>query len=67
MKNEYEFPCTECGCDAFIGYSNWIDRTGAKIIKDKERLCTKCARKRNISFNFQATRKSTQPTGEGSD
>jgi len=43
----HEYPCTQCGGDAFIGYSasrkhgNWNGK-----IKIGERLCTPCFQKR---------------------
>jgi len=47
----FEFPCTECGGDAYIGLSDWIGPDGQIIDKD-ERLCTRCAKKRNIEWKF---------------
>ena len=44
---KYEFPCTDCGGDAFIGVSGW-KKHDKYIIKKKERLCLKCAAKRGV-------------------
>ena len=45
----HEFPCTECGGDAFIGMSNLRGPDG-QIIGTKERLCMKCCKRRG-GFN----------------
>lgn len=51
-KSIYEFPCTECGGDAIIGYccgksknDNW-----GGLVKNGERLCLSCGKKRGIDF-----------------
>lgn len=54
---QHEFPCTECGGDAFIGMSNWKGPEGQIIGKD-ERLCTKCSRKGGIENPFLAQHRS---------
>jgi len=41
MKEE-KYPCTECGKNAWLGYSNWKNKDGDVVIKKSERLCTKC-------------------------
>ena len=51
----FEYPCTECGGDAYIGMSNWSESaTGKVIIGKDERLCNRCAKKRNIEWSFHA-------------
>lgn len=48
MASAHEYPCTDCGGDAYIGLSNWTGPQG-RIIGKKERLCLPCARQRGIS------------------
>ena len=51
----FEYPCTECRGDAYIGMSNWSETATGKIIIGKdERLCNRCAKKRNIEWSFHA-------------
>jgi DNA-directed RNA polymerase subunit RPC12/RpoP len=46
-KEKKEYPCTECGEDAEIGYSNFY-KGKKRIIGKKERLCRSCASKREL-------------------
>ena len=45
-----DYPCTECGGDAFFGYTadKPTDWNGA--VQVGERLCSRCAAKRGVSF-----------------
>lgn len=45
----HEYPCTECGGDAFVGMSNWRDQANKQVIGANERLCPACSRRRGIS------------------
>ena len=46
-----KYPCTECSSDAHIGFSAWLKGgNGTVVIRDDERLCLKCAKKRGIEF-----------------
>lgn len=40
--------CTECGGDAYVGFSNWYNRQRT-LIRKNERLCRKCARRRGCA------------------
>jgi hypothetical protein len=63
-SSSFEYPCTECGGDAYIGMSNWSGPEGQIIGKD-ERLCNRCAKKRNLEWSFHATK--TKPHHEKAD
>lgn len=41
-----EYPCTECGREAFIGYGAREDADWGGKVKIGERLCTSCFRRR---------------------
>ena len=41
-----EYPCTECGGDALMGFTGWRNRDGEVTIKEDERLCNRCAKER---------------------
>ena len=43
---EPEYPCTDCGGDAFIGYSANKEADWNGKVKIGERLCTACFQKR---------------------
>ena len=46
-----KYPCTECSSDAQMGFSAWLKGgNGTVVIRDDERLCLKCAKKRGIKF-----------------
>ncbi len=45
--SSYEYPCTDCGGDAYVGLSGWRGPEG-EIISKNERLCLRCGRKRGI-------------------
>lgn len=46
-----EYPCTECGGDATIGYGSEDKESWDGITKKGDRLCTSCFRKRGgVSF-----------------
>lgn len=57
---DLKFPCTECGGDAYIGYSSETITRGKNKGKQKstwdgkvqpgERICLSCGRKRGITF-----------------
>ena len=51
-----EYPCTECGGDAFIGMSGWSEADGSVMIGKKERLCLPCARNRGVENPFQTNK-----------
>lgn len=47
----YEYPCTECKGNAYVGYSHWRRSDRKKpFIKKGERLCLSCAKKRGVTF-----------------
>ena len=47
-KPVYEYPCTECGDDAYVAVGrSWTD-DGGEIVKKGERLCGGCAAKRGF-------------------
>jgi len=41
-----EYPCTQCGHDAFIGYTSSKKADWDGKVKPGERLCTECFQKR---------------------
>ena len=45
-----EFPCTECGGDAYVGMSSLGESSGRVLIRKGERLCMRCAKRRG-GFN----------------
>ena len=46
-----KYICTECGCDAMVAISEWIDNKGKNYYEKGERLCMRCHKKRTgISF-----------------
>jgi hypothetical protein len=51
--SEPEYPCTECGGDAFIGYGSDKEDCWQGKVKKGERLCTQCFQKRG-GINFFA-------------
>lgn len=53
-KSHYEFPCTECGGDAFIAAVRW---DGENKIREYERLCSSCGNRRGVSSFFHASKK----------
>ena len=53
MPKKIDYPCTECGGDAFIGYSANKKETWDGKVKPGERLCTSCFQKRG-GMNFFA-------------
>ena len=55
----HEYPCTDCGGDAFVGFSGWIGPSG-NVIGEEERICPSCAKKRGIG-NPLETIKSWEP------
>jgi len=42
IRAEKKYPCTQCGEDAYLGYTGGWD--GA--VKEGERLCTRCFKRR---------------------
>ena len=52
VKNvQLAYPCTDCGRDAFIGYTSGKgDLSWDGKIKKGERVCLPCGRKRGIKF-----------------
>lgn len=42
----YEYPCTECKGDAFIGYTAKKKGDWGGLVQPGERLCTRCFQKR---------------------
>ena len=44
MKPKY--PCTQCGKDAFVGYTAHKKGDWGGVVKKGERLCTGCFKKR---------------------
>ena len=56
-----EFPCTECGGDAFIGYcANKKGDWGGKV-NPGERLCTRCFQKRGGGNFFAPQPRKAKP------
>jgi hypothetical protein len=53
LAGDEEFPCTECGADAYLGMSDWRDSDGSQIIGKHERLCLRCSSKRGIGSPFR--------------
>lgn len=45
-RQVYQYPCTECGENAFLGYISRNTRNWRGIVKKGERLCTACFNKR---------------------
>jgi hypothetical protein len=54
-----EFPCTECGRDAYIGYTAGKTGDWDGKVKPGERLCTSCFTKRG-GANFFARLRAAQ-------
>ena len=48
-RPRFEFPCTECGGNAFLGYRNWKVPGGVQVVGEDERLCNACFRERTES------------------
>lgn len=46
-----EYPCTQCGGDAYVGFTDWLGPDG-QVIDKAERLCSRCAKERNVSWSF---------------
>ncbi len=51
IKSPPSYKCTECGGDAFIGFTKWSGPDG-EIVSKNERLCSRCLAKRGIQFSF---------------
>jgi hypothetical protein len=51
-KPRKEYPCTDCGGDAYIGYPAGRRKTESwgGLVKKGERLCLACGRRRGIKF-----------------
>ena len=47
-ESHHEFPCTDCGGDAYVGMSGWRGPQGV-MIDASERLCMPCAKKRGVA------------------
>jgi hypothetical protein len=45
-----DYKCTDCGGDAYCGATNWKDAEGNQLIREDERLCIRCAKKRVPEF-----------------
>lgn len=52
---KYQYPCTECNGDAFIGYGGKKKGWGGKT-KSGERLCASCFQKRGGENFFKPTK-----------
>ena len=50
MKKGEEYPCTECGGDAFIAYSAKKNGDWGGLVKPGERICLPCGKRRGINF-----------------
>lgn len=53
INDDKKYICTDCGGNAFIGYSNW-SKAGSKkkIVKKNERICSMCFKKRTTFLVF---------------
>jgi hypothetical protein len=52
-KTTNKFPCTQCGGDAEVGYSNWsMKGVDGKVVREDERLCRQCFKKRTGKLVF---------------
>lgn len=61
------YPCTDCGGDAYFGYSNWKDASGRVIIEKKERLCQRCFEKRKQDSTTETPCASSSPSAADSE
>lgn len=46
IANGPEYPCTECGGDAFVGYASNKKSAWGGLVKKGERICTRCFQRR---------------------
>lgn len=58
-----EYPCTDCGGDAEVGFSDWRSREKGQVVGKDERLCMCCAKKRGIESPFSSPRAAKQFLG----
>lgn len=47
MSNKPKYRCTDCGGDAFVGYSN-VACADEVLVRKDERLCLRCCKKRGV-------------------
>lgn len=50
VPDQLKYLCTDCRADAYVGLSEWTDKSGKVMIGKDERLCVACAKKRNVQM-----------------